>query len=197
MDWEKRTVQRAALSQAAADTFNNQHTPSQSLLKSLQAAEVVRKDHYAATVGAKMKQAKEKLSSTEAKHAIKSDMAIFGQPPAEVHGLLPDANPKQAGMVGIKAMQISKAERHEAAWQQYMAMKDLAVQTLEQTAGGLVSQLKAQLSQSDAEIDFDMSVLAEDRVMVLDESQIYQVQQLSFDVLLAMDTVMLLPILFS
>jgi hypothetical protein len=35
-NWEKKTAQRAALHEAAADTFNEMITPGQSLLKTLQ-----------------------------------------------------------------------------------------------------------------------------------------------------------------
>lgn len=131
MDWERKTAQRAALREAAADTFNDMITPGQSLLKTLQVthslafgasqhvsdgtvsphiteplhhrarrseqeSEVVRKDKYFSTVGAKMKAAREKLPSLGVKHAVRSDMSIFTTPPtAEVHSLLPVVQPAQ------------------------------------------------------------------------------------------------------
>ncbi len=36
MDWEKKTAQREALREAAADTFNDMITPGQAFLQSLQ-----------------------------------------------------------------------------------------------------------------------------------------------------------------
>ncbi len=93
MDWEKKTAHRAALKDAAADAFNDISTPGQSLLSTLQSAEVVRKENNANTVSAKMKAAREQLPTLFPKHAVKSDMSIFGRPPPEVHVLLPDARP--------------------------------------------------------------------------------------------------------
>jgi hypothetical protein len=93
MDWEKKTTQREKLLGSAADSFNDQKTPGQALLGSLQASEAVRKDNYYNTVDAKMKAAREQLPALEPHHPKKSDMAIFGQPPAEASGLLTSVPP--------------------------------------------------------------------------------------------------------
>jgi hypothetical protein len=62
----------------------------------LQESEIVRKDKYFSTVGAKMKAAREKLPSLGVKHAVRSDLSIFTTPPtAEVHSLLPHVKPEQ------------------------------------------------------------------------------------------------------
>lgn len=42
MDWEKKTVARASLREAAADVFNDTKTPGQALLSALETAETVR-----------------------------------------------------------------------------------------------------------------------------------------------------------
>ena len=97
MDWEKKTAQRDALKEAAADAFNELSLPGQSLLKNLQSAEVVRKDNFFNTVDAKMKAAREKLPGLHPKHPARSDQTIFGKASAEVHGLLPDAQPEKVG----------------------------------------------------------------------------------------------------
>ncbi len=94
MDWEKKTAVRDALVGAASDPFNDLLTPGQSLLRSIQDAEGVRKDRYGNTVGAKMKTAREKLPALHPKHAVRSDMTIFRTAAApEVHALLADTRP--------------------------------------------------------------------------------------------------------
>ena len=72
-------------------------------------------------------------------------------------------------------MLISKAERHEAAWQQYLSSRELARQQHDQAAAAAAAALKARLSSVDHDIEHEMAVLAEDKVMVLDEQQIGQV----------------------
>lgn len=81
----------------------------------------------------------------------------------------------QPRMTGIQSMLASKAERHEAAWQQYLASKDVAKQHHHQASAAAAAALKARLKAVEADIEQQMSVLSEDKVMVLDEQQIGQV----------------------
>ena len=51
----------------------------------------------------------------------------------------------QPRLEGIKAMLISKAERHEAVWQHYVAGRDAAKQNLELTAAQAAEHLKVRV----------------------------------------------------
>eukprot|EP00955_Chlamydomonas_euryale_P116986 366449-Chlamydomonas_euryale.AAC.20 len=98
MDWEKKTAVREALGGAAADTFNDMTTPGQSLLRSVQDAEVVRKERFGNTMGARMKAAREQLPSLQPRHAVRSDMSVFSsKPAAEVHSLLSNTRRAKVG----------------------------------------------------------------------------------------------------
>jgi hypothetical protein len=109
MDWEKKTALRDELIGAASDPFNDLLTPGQSLLKSIQDAEVVRKDRYGKTMSAKMKTAREKLPALHPNHATRSDMTIFHSGSAsEVHSLLAIARPEKVGVCSGCVKQASR-----------------------------------------------------------------------------------------
>ncbi|KAL6762773.1 hypothetical protein V8C86DRAFT_3130507 [Haematococcus lacustris] len=176
MDWDSKTAQRAALKDAAADTFNTIMTPGQTLLQSLQAAEVVRKDKYFSTVGAKMKAAREKLPSLAVKHAVPSHASIFiTPPPAEVHRLLPDVQPEKADMAGVQLMLEAQLEAHRGVWAQFLAVRDRAQAQLDAAVAGAAGELRRMLAADSQEIEGLMAVLDPDRIMVLTEPEVHQV----------------------
>ncbi|GIL62977.1 hypothetical protein Vafri_17149, partial [Volvox africanus] len=190
MDWEKKTVARPALREAAADVFNDTKTPGQALLTALQAAETVRKDRYNSTVAAKMKVAREFLPALEPRHPPKSDATIFGKPGAEVAALLPNGGGStvamsqylpgslRSGKVSlehIKAMMEGQMERHNEAWEAFVATRDEARLDLERAVAAAASSFQQRLAEDDASIAEDMAALDDDRVMRLTEQELYQV----------------------
>eukprot|EP00775_Hariotina_reticulata_P013720 gene13720-13842_t len=76
---------------------------------------------------------------------------------------------------GIKAMLISKAKRHELAWNTYESSKDKAQKQHDQMVASAAAALNDKLTSLNASIDMEMAVLAEDVIMQLDEQQIMQV----------------------
>lgn len=81
----------------------------------------------------------------------------------------------QPTLLGIHSMLASKAIRHEAAWQQYVASKELARQQHHQVSAAAAAALAARIKSIAADVEHAMSVLAEDQVMVLDKQQVLQV----------------------
>jgi hypothetical protein len=67
-------------------------TTGQKLLASLHSSQAVRQERYASTVQAKMAEARDRLNTQGLlpKHAVKADLAIFGEASTEVHRLLPE-----------------------------------------------------------------------------------------------------------
>lgn len=82
----------------------------------------------------------------------------------------------QPGLAGITSMLVGKAHRHEATWQQYCASRDTARQQHDTAAAAAAAVLKATLDGVSYDIEQQMSVLAEDKVMLLSEQQILQVR---------------------
>jgi hypothetical protein len=74
-------------------------------------------------------------------------------------------------------MLVHKAHRHEAAWQQYCASRDVARQQHDTAAAMAAAVLKAALDGISGDVEQQMSVLAEDKVMLLSEQQILQVSR--------------------
>jgi hypothetical protein len=83
----------------------------------------------------------------------------------------------QPGLAGITSMLVRKAHRHEAAWQQYCASRDVARQQHDTAAAMAAAVLKAALDGISGDVEQQMSVLAEDKVMLLSEQQILQVRR--------------------
>eukprot|EP00798_Chlamydomonas_sp_ICE-L_P002710 gene2710-12580_t len=175
MDWEKKTAHRDRLKGAAGDPFNDILTPGQSLLGTLQGAEDERKDRYGNTVSAKMKAAREKLPSLVPKHTVRSDMTIFKASAPEVHGLLPTVQPAKPDMEGVKTMLQLKTEHHMNVWDTFVGVRDSAEAALGQQVGQKAATLKSRMDRGDAEVEEEMSVLAEDKVMNLTEADVYNV----------------------
>lgn len=72
-------------------------------------------------------------------------------------------------------MLVSKKHRHDAAWQQYQSSKEVANQQHQHASAAAAASLTGHLKNVAADIENVMSVLAKDKVMVLDEQQIQQV----------------------
>lgn len=72
-------------------------TTGQKLLASLHGSHAVRQERYASTVQAKMAEVRDLLNSQGLvpKHAVRADLAIFGDATSEVHRLLPEAPEEQ------------------------------------------------------------------------------------------------------
>jgi hypothetical protein len=72
-------------------------TTGQKLLASLHSSQALRQERYASTVQAKMAEARDRLNTQGLvpKHAVKADLAIFGDATSEVHRLLPEAQEEQ------------------------------------------------------------------------------------------------------
>lgn len=72
-------------------------TTGQKLLASLHSSQTVRQERYASTVQAKMAEARDRLNTQGLvpKHAVKADLAIFGDASTEVHRLMPEAANEQ------------------------------------------------------------------------------------------------------
>jgi hypothetical protein len=72
-------------------------TTGQKLLASLHSSQAARQERYASTVQAKMAEARYRLNTQGLvpKHAVKADLAIFGDANTEVHRLLPEAPQEQ------------------------------------------------------------------------------------------------------
>lgn len=71
-------------------------TTGQKLLTALQSSEHVRQERYSSTLGAKMKEARDKLQEGGAKPKHPgSHLSAFGSPEPQVHRLLPDARDEQ------------------------------------------------------------------------------------------------------
>lgn len=73
-------------------------------------------------------------------------------------------------------MLVRKAIRHEAAWQQYCASRDVARQQHDTAAAMAAAVLKVALNDVSENVEQQMSVLAEDKIMLLSEQQILQVR---------------------
>ncbi|KAG2484900.1 hypothetical protein HYH03_016380, partial [Edaphochlamys debaryana] len=190
MDWEKKTVARPPLREAAADVFNDTKTPGQALLTALQAAETVRKDRYGSTVAAKMKAAREYLPALSVRHPPKSDTTIFGSAGAEVAALLPGGGGTAVGgpngpkrtyvtpkvpLEHVTVMMESQMERHNRAWDAFVSIRDAARSELEAAVGSAAASAQAALAEDDAGCAEDMAALDDDRVMRLTEQEVYQV----------------------
>lgn len=78
-------------------------------------------------------------------------------------------------MQGVFAMLHSKSNRHAAALTKYQAAKELAEQQLNSRAAAAAADAKLRLDAVSSTIEADMAVLADDRVMVLDEQQLQEV----------------------
>lgn len=59
----------------------------------------------------------------EPKHAMQSDLTIFGQPAAEVRGLFTDVSPAVGDPQALKDLQNTRKSRHDAAWKGYLERK--------------------------------------------------------------------------
>ncbi|KAG1660824.1 hypothetical protein FOA52_010249 [Chlamydomonas sp. UWO 241] len=177
MDWDKKaSLVRPQLAGAANDTFNTMMTPGQSLLRSLQDAEGVRKQKLGETLGAKMKAAREQLPSLSPKHALRSDMSIFSSPPpAEVHSLLNNTRKAKADMSGVKSMLEVKMDCHQAVSDEFFHTRDDSKAQLEAGVSTLAGELREALAASDSACNDEMSALAEDCVMNLTEADVYNV----------------------
>jgi len=81
------------LSEATADTLNDYVTPNQRFLREFRAAE----DSRAAKLRALEQH--DAYGELHVKHPVKSDIAIFGNPHAAVHALLPNAHPEQVRLI--------------------------------------------------------------------------------------------------
>jgi hypothetical protein len=73
-------------------------------------------------------------------------------------------------------MLISKAQRHETAWHTYQKIKDKAQKEHQQVVADAAAALKDKVTALNRSIELEMSVLAEDVIMQLDEQQILQVR---------------------
>jgi hypothetical protein len=73
-------------------------------------------------------------------------------------------------------MLVGKAHRHEATWQQYCTSRDTARQHRDTAAAMAAAVLKAALDGISLDVEQQMSVLAEDKVMLLSEQVILQVR---------------------
>jgi hypothetical protein len=79
-------------------------------------------------------------------------------------------------MQGILAMLQSKADRHAAAWEQYkLTRKNADDDHNTAAAAAAAASTRAKLHIISQHIEDGMAVLAEDRVMVLDEQQLQEV----------------------
>lgn len=78
-------------------------------------------------------------------------------------------------MQGVLAMLHSKAQRHAAAWERYQASRQQSEQRHNAAAAASAASSKASLETINSQVEQQMSVLADDRVMVLDEVQLHQV----------------------
>jgi hypothetical protein len=74
-------------------------------------------------------------------------------------------------------MLVRKAHRHEAAWQQYCASRNVARQQHDTAVAMAAAVLKAALDGVSGDVEQQLSVLAEDKVMLLSEQQILQVSR--------------------
>lgn len=81
-------------------------------------------------------------------------------------------------MQGVMAMLRSKAERHAAAAAKYQAVRQHAEQKHNSTAASVAADSKSRVDAIHAVIEADlMAVLAEDKVMVLNEQQLHEVSK--------------------
>lgn len=78
-------------------------------------------------------------------------------------------------MQGILAMLQSKADRHAAAWEQYKVTRKNAENDHNTAAAAAAASTRAKLQSTSQHIEDGMAVLAEDRVMVLNEQQLQEV----------------------
>jgi hypothetical protein len=79
-------------------------------------------------------------------------------------------------MQGVFAMLQSKAQRHAEAWATYQAARQRAEQQHTASAAAAAAGSKSQLQAVSSSMEDVMSVLSEDKVMVLDEPQLKQVR---------------------
>lgn len=81
----------------------------------------------------------------------------------------------QGNMQGVLAMLQSKADRHAAAWEQYKVIRKNAENDHNTAAAAAAASIRGKLQRISQHIEEDMAVLAEDRVMVLNEQQLQEV----------------------
>jgi hypothetical protein len=81
----------------------------------------------------------------------------------------------QGNMQGILAMLQSKADRHAAAWEHYKVTRQDAENDHNTAAAAAAASTRGKLQSISQHIEDGMAVLAEDRVMVLNEQQLQEV----------------------
>lgn len=96
-------------------------------------------------------------------------------PVEEVHRLPADVPRAHGSMQGILAMLQNKAARHAAVWDRYQASRQQADNRHRAAAAAAAEKSRAGLAAISSSIEQDMSVLVEDRVMMLDEEQLQKV----------------------
>jgi hypothetical protein len=148
-------------------------TPGQHLLQALARTAPGRLQRYEGTTAAQ--QGKSRSSIPHAPHHAPHN-ELCQVPRHEVRQLLATTpSSPQRSMAGVKAMLQSKAQRQDAAWQQYEQRKAAAQDAHTAAATAAATKLKLKLAALSSAVERDMAVLEEDRVMVLDEQQLAQV----------------------
>lgn len=147
-------------------------TPGQKLLSKLQQTSVGRLDRYQKTAAAVQSKAAQSIPAGP-KPPARNDLG--NAPVEEVHQLPADVPRAQGSMQGILAMLSNKAARHAAVWDRYQASRQQADDRHRAAAAAAAEKSRAGLAAISSNIEQDMSVLAEDRVMVLDEEQLQKV----------------------
>lgn len=85
----------------------------------------------------------------------------------------------QTEMAGIKAMVMSKAEKHQATWQQYQHHKELAQQQHDQACATAASMLKERMRHMQEAIEQELAALKGDQIMMLTGQQIKQARSIT------------------
>jgi hypothetical protein len=147
-------------------------TPGQKLLTTLQQTSVGRLDRYQKTAAAVQSKAAQSIPAAP-KPPGRNDLG--NAPVKEVHQLQADVPRAQGSMQGVLAMLQNKERRHAAVWDRYQASRQQADERHRAAAAAAAEQSRVSLAALSSSIEQDMSVLADDRVMVLDEEQLQQV----------------------
>lgn len=94
-------------------------------------------------------------------------------------------------MQGVMAMLRSQAERHAAAAAKYQAVRQHAEQKHNLTAASAAADSKSRVDAVHAVIEADMAVLAEDKVMVLNEQELHEVSRTGMPLVFVCDRLLL------
>lgn len=78
--------------------------------------------------------------------------------------------------MGIQSMLASKADRHEATWQHYLASKEVVRQHNHQVSATAASAVAAGLKSIEADVERELLLLSDDKIMMLDKQQLHQVR---------------------